>query len=228
MAWSTGWPVSGVSPQNLKYSACRPATVLKNIHDNINPSGKPFCAQGSSGGGAAIMFSLTAYGLDSVITAALVSGGPSYSGVVAECIYPPLADITVCPTGQTYCTQTSLSFSNNPAFPSCSHADTVNYACNCAPTSTQPKIDSWNGQSSVVGTQVNTNFPNTYITTWTCSSVSNGGTLNNTPSQAQLLAQTITAKNTVTMYLVQNCSAAESYVTSIINANYNQDVGWRY
>ena len=55
--------------------ACRSATVFDWVYENIHQGGF-FAAQGNSGGGAQIAFSLAYYGLDEVLDLANLSGGP--------------------------------------------------------------------------------------------------------------------------------------------------------
>jgi hypothetical protein len=96
LVWKTHWidasPGEPVGPAHL---ACRAATMIKWIHDNLyaqlgaHVSGTAacgFCVTGNSGGGAAIAYSLAFYGLDDIIDAAAISGGPPYAEMAKACL----------------------------------------------------------------------------------------------------------------------------------------------
>jgi hypothetical protein len=77
---------------------CRPATVIRWIHDNLYQDiGAPaggvgecgFCVTGNSGGASQIGYSLSFYGLDDVVDAAILSGGPPHAGLDEGCLGDP-------------------------------------------------------------------------------------------------------------------------------------------
>jgi hypothetical protein len=57
LAWTTDWEDTG--GVGLKSASCRGATVFKYVFDNVHGGDRTtgFCAQGTSGGGAAITYS---------------------------------------------------------------------------------------------------------------------------------------------------------------------------
>jgi hypothetical protein len=65
VAWLSNWNDNS-SDQHIKSlvdEACRPHYLMKYINDNLSQGG-PTCAQGHSGGAAAIAYSLAFYGAD--------------------------------------------------------------------------------------------------------------------------------------------------------------------
>ncbi len=95
VAWPNGWVKSGRNEQpGPAKLACRPATAIKWIHDNIyadlnihpDKIGKcGFCVSGNSGGSSQISFSLSFYGLDSIIDAAIPTSGPPHAALAKGC-----------------------------------------------------------------------------------------------------------------------------------------------
>jgi hypothetical protein len=99
LAWTTDWEdTAGVG---LKSAACRGATVFKYVFDNVHSGDRTagFCAQGTSGGGAAIAFSLAQYGLSDYFDYVVIGAGPGVARLdygCAKSLYtgPPL---NLCP-----------------------------------------------------------------------------------------------------------------------------------
>lgn len=97
--WVTAWiassPGEEVGPAVL---ACRPASLLRYLHDTLyqqlgaQPSGDlacGFCATGNSGGGAAIAYALSFYGLGSDLQAVVLTSGPPYGAIDKACLDDP-------------------------------------------------------------------------------------------------------------------------------------------
>lgn len=93
--WDNSWVTvpSGADVGSAK-AACRPATVIKWLHDNkfaplgISPDkiGKcGFCVTGNSGGSAQVSYAISHYGLDGIIDAVIPTGGPPWSGLTKGC-----------------------------------------------------------------------------------------------------------------------------------------------
>jgi hypothetical protein len=99
LAWTTDWEVAnGVG---LKSASCRGATFFKYVFDNIQGGDRTtgFCAQGTSGGGAAIAYSLVQYGLSNFFDYVVIAAGPGVARMDYGCdssLYtgPPL---DLCP-----------------------------------------------------------------------------------------------------------------------------------
>jgi hypothetical protein len=99
LSWVDSWleASSGemVGPKRL---ACRAATAIKWVHDNLYEQlGAPapalgacgFCLHGNSGGATQTAYALSFYGLGSVVDAAVVSGGPPHAALAKGCLDEP-------------------------------------------------------------------------------------------------------------------------------------------
>lgn len=96
--WTEGWLISArgeeVGPALL---ACRPATAVQWIHDNlyaplrIDPGVGEcgFCLTGQSGGGDQAMYALASYGLDGIVDAVVPSSSPTHSALAQGCLGAP-------------------------------------------------------------------------------------------------------------------------------------------
>lgn len=93
--WATNWLES--SPGNQAGTAhlgCRPATLIRHIHDtmyaplNLSPQTGEcgFCITGNSGGATQVGFALSHYGLDSILDGVFPSGGPPHSAMAKSCL----------------------------------------------------------------------------------------------------------------------------------------------
>lgn len=94
LGWLRATGEEQVGPAQL---ACRPATVIKWIHDtryaglDIDP--KPgtcgFCLTGNSGGASQISYALTHYGLAEVVDALIPTSGPPHAQLAKGCLPGP-------------------------------------------------------------------------------------------------------------------------------------------
>jgi hypothetical protein len=82
--WATDW-ASGEG--SIKTAACRPATAFQWMFENIHGASRTagFCGTGTSGGSAALTYSLAAYGLKSVWDYMLVGAGPAPARIDYGC-----------------------------------------------------------------------------------------------------------------------------------------------
>jgi len=77
--------------------ACRPATSVQWVHDNLyvplgvkRPPGEcGFCLTGSSGGASEVSYSTTYYGLDGIIDALIPTSGPAHAALAKGCLELP-------------------------------------------------------------------------------------------------------------------------------------------
>jgi hypothetical protein len=85
LAWTTDWEDTGGI--GLRSAACRGATVFKYVFDNVHLGDRTtgFCAQGTSGGGAAISYSLAQYGLSNYFDYVVIASGPGVSRMDYGC-----------------------------------------------------------------------------------------------------------------------------------------------
>ena len=89
--WKAGWwTTSGGLDSGSARIGCRPATVLKYIHDTYYlPLGfgrRSFITTGNSAGSSAIAYSLAFYGADSFIDAAILTAGPPHAALQKSCM----------------------------------------------------------------------------------------------------------------------------------------------
>jgi hypothetical protein len=95
--WRNGWFASSSGDEaGAKALACRPATVLRWIHDHVYvPLGLPhpalgrcgFCALGWSSGSSAAVYPLTHYGLGSILDAIVAVSGPVHGDIAKGCAH---------------------------------------------------------------------------------------------------------------------------------------------
>jgi hypothetical protein len=67
--------------------ACRPATVARWVRDQLHEpaESRAFCATGHSGGAAQVAYMLSHYGLDSILSAVVPTGGPPLGKIDRGC-----------------------------------------------------------------------------------------------------------------------------------------------
>jgi hypothetical protein len=84
IAWANDW-ASGVG--SIRTAACRPATAFHWMYENIHGGSRTagFCGTGTSGGSAALTYSLATYGLKSEWDYMLVGAGPAPSRIDYGC-----------------------------------------------------------------------------------------------------------------------------------------------
>ncbi len=106
IAWDAPWecpkhigaacavdPAPAATRLGLKDAACRPATVIKWIHEQAQrpdgsafwTTGRPFCGTGGSAGSGVFWFSLAHYGLSSEIDYALLTASSPFGRVEVGC-----------------------------------------------------------------------------------------------------------------------------------------------
>jgi len=94
--WVSNWLES--SPGNdagQAHLACRPATLIKYLHDNYYlpmgitnhmPGMAGFCISGNSGGSSQVGYALSHYGLDDILDVVIPTGGPPHSALAKSCM----------------------------------------------------------------------------------------------------------------------------------------------
>ena len=94
VAWAATWWDNTDEPpiKSILDEACRAATLLNYINGHYAYSQAPMCAQGHSGGAAAIGYSMAWYGADKgsggYLQTALLTSGPALSDMQSGCEYP--------------------------------------------------------------------------------------------------------------------------------------------
>lgn len=94
-SWLKAAPGEQAGPVRL---GCRPATVVKWVHDNVFASMGAqslgaarcgFCIGGDSGGASQVAFPLSHYGLSDIIDVAIMASGPVHTGLAPGCLQDP-------------------------------------------------------------------------------------------------------------------------------------------
>jgi hypothetical protein len=244
-AWTTGdWEYSYGSfgngqVANIQNAACRPATFLNYVYNNLflgpinnNQNQRAgFCAHGASAGSAAVAYSLAYYGagawkgggyLDNVELLA----GPVFSDINQGCEVPGTpAPVVVC--GQTnynggqYGCQLGaggLTWLQSAAYVGVNGQVgmwTNDSTCAGQNTTTQASDSAWLAQSIVdqsTGATPSFTYSNTAMSAWLCRSVANNGAANNSSPQGQIFYAQIGQSNSpphYDVYAVDNCSDDE-------------------
>jgi hypothetical protein len=212
MIWvGQGWQnAPGESVQVLKYEACRPATLLNAVYQNIHGgSSAPgaMCAQGHSAGSGAMAYALAWYGAAGFLADVVLTSGPVYANVEAGCQYPYAkaykSPIEVCPSTQFGCVDgaeggwlDAVQYSATTGTAKGVAGYTISGA-NCnnwtgtgqSTTATQNK--DWGGMS-VVSAGASYSYPATRLYAFLCAT-SSTGQQNNSAAQGQLFYQNFTS-----------------------------------
>ena len=84
LGWGWPNPIEG-NKQGFLRLACRPATIIKWVHDNWHRSGT-FMVIGSSQGSAALGYSMAMYGVHQFVDRAVYISGPPMTKLVTACL----------------------------------------------------------------------------------------------------------------------------------------------
>jgi hypothetical protein len=113
-------------PGGMRRLACRYATLAQWVYSNVlNNVNKPLCATGNSGGGAAIAYALSNYGLDGIFSMVELTSSPPLSRMDYGCLCQQGSASTPCGNGQlNYCYGTATAAMLDIAYtkPLCSNA----------------------------------------------------------------------------------------------------------
>jgi hypothetical protein len=151
-----GWQVG---PGGMVAVACRPATLINWIYNNIHQNGAsaPMCAAGTSSGAEQIGLGMARYGLSSILAMAELISGPPFSreDYACECNQPDLPD--PC---------------NNSTLPQCLGAgDAIRFVdpvysspiCSQATKSQSTKNQAAFLLDSILSPDARLNYPDTYV-----------------------------------------------------------------
>ncbi len=199
MAWAAEWEDTGLAVKNVGEAACRPATLMNYIFENVATSGAAKCAQGFSAGSAAVAYALAWYGAGSYLDNAELLSGPVFSDIQQGCEYPQPPLLTVCPAGQFGCT--GSPFQDSPSYTpgTALGVGGITGDASCGgnpngdtPTSATSNAD-WKAMSIVNGTSMPSfSYPQTSLAGWVCN---NGTTSvgNNSAAQGDIFYQQFTS-----------------------------------
>lgn len=91
--WTTPWlQASEGEDAGPAHLACRPATVIRSVHDRAGLSLPPllracgFCVTGNSGGASQISYALSHYALEDILDVAVPTGGPPHAAIADGCL----------------------------------------------------------------------------------------------------------------------------------------------
>jgi len=216
LEWASDWETAtGAGPENIKTAACRPATLLNYVYENIHGGSAGqggMCAHGNSAGSAAMAYALTWYKSDAFLDKVVLTSGPVLGDIEAGCQVPKVPPITVCASGQFGCV--GGPWSDAPQYQQGSNAPqkwTGDKTCNNVPAGQSTSTASnaaWKAQSIVDGTaNANFSYPKTALSGWLCS---NG--LNPSAAQGQYYFQNILSPSQTaafSLYRVDSCIEAE-------------------
>jgi len=183
IAWTTDWEdTNGIG---LKSASCRGATVFKYIFDNVQLGDRTtgFCAQGTSGGGGAIAYSLAQYGLADYFDYVVIAAGPGVARLDYGCdkaLYtgPPL----------NLCSQ----LTNAPyAFTNGGKVNGWENTTSCAAKNPlQSDIDKW-AADSVIASDGIYSYPKTSMSWFVCVTPP----VNNSTGEGKFLIDQVLPKN---------------------------------
>ena len=183
LAWTTDWEDAGGI--GLKSASCRNATIFRYMFYTVQAADRNsgFCAQGTSGGGAAIAYALAQYKLSDYFDYVVIGAGPGVARLDYGCdksLYtgPPL---NLCPL-----------LTNAPyAFTSGVKVDTWESTTTCAAKQPlQSDIDKW-AADSLVTTGANYSYPKTAMSWFFCVTPP----VNNSTGEGKLLIDQVLPKN---------------------------------
>ena len=220
MAWVSTWEDTGLTTKNIGAAACRPATLMNYIFQNVaTPSGAAKCAQGFSAGSAAVGYALAWYGAGSYLDNAELVSGPVFSDIQQGCEFPQPPLLTICGPGQFGC-PSGGQFQDSPSYTpgtalgvgGITGDATCGGSGGTTPTSSQSNAN-WKAMSIVNGTAMPSfSYPKTSLAGWVCN---NGTTSvgNNSAAQGDIFYQQFTSisqtAGSFSLNPVSNCNGDE-------------------
>lgn len=230
VVWNdTAWEntASSGSGSSIKVAACRPATVMHYVWQNIY-SGGGMCAQGTSAGSGAIGYALAEYGAGSYIDNVELLSGPVFGDIEKGCVVPNTPSVTVCPASQTYCKTGTPPEGGWPDAPQYIGGDITainNWsginACNGSTNTTGTQNAGWKQMSLVDGLSDSSfSYPQTTVAGYLCSntSVSCGSQpcQNNSAAEGQYFYTVVTGTGAkkLAVYRIDQCTGQEGVTGS--------------
>jgi hypothetical protein len=236
IAWNSDWEQT--FDANIQNAACRPATFLNYVYNNIyqpltqgrhgNPNAG-MCAQGFSAGSAAIAYSLAYYGAGDYLDNVEMLSGPVLSDIKQGCEVPRASAVTVCPQGQFGCRlgddkPWTLSPSYVQFDAGMVGSWTNDSSCQSGNRTSGDSNSAWLAQSIVDdnnGGAPTFNYPNTSMSGWLCRSLRNLASdcatnpndyqncPNNSSTQGQLFYKNITRDGAPPVFNVYSVDGCE-------------------
>ena len=183
LAWTTDW--EDTSGAGLTSASCRGATVFRYVFDNVQKGDRTtgFCAQGSSGGGGAIAYSLAQYGLADYFDYVVIAAGPGVARLDYGCdkaLYTG-APLNLC----SQLTNAPFAFTNGGKVNNWENTTTC-----AAKNPLQSDIDRW-AADSIVTTGANFSYPKTSMSWFMCVTPP----VNNSTGEGKFLIDAVVPKN---------------------------------
>lgn len=224
MAWASSWEDTGLTTKNVGVSACRPATLMNYIFQQVATPGGAKCAQGFSAGSAAVAYALSWYGASNYLDNVELISGPVFSDIAQGCKVPSPAPINVCTSGQFGCTgmefPDSPSYNTGPDGPGTATGVgniTGDASCGGSATTSAQSNANWKAMSIVNGTTTPSfSYPKTSMAGWVCN---NG--INPSAAQGDIFYQQFTSMAQVadfTLNPVTGCNGAEDVNTGTVSS----------
>jgi hypothetical protein len=209
--WDSDWELTGAAP-SIKYAACRPATLLNYIYENIYSRGG-MCAQGSSAGSGALGYALAWYGSSSFLDSVELLSGPVFGDIKQGCEVPDAPTVNVCATGQFGCD--GAEWPDSPAYVDGDQNLIRNWSnqpsCNAGKTTSASVNALWKEMSIVDGTEdPSFTYPQTALAGYLCSNVDS--VQNNSAAQGEFFYQQFTSTRQTASYSltrINHCSGTE-------------------
>lgn len=91
--WGSDWLAADLGHDDGLHVACRPARIIKYLHDQLwaplgvtHPKGAcGFCVMGTSGGSSAVAWALTHFKVEAYVDAVFPTGGPPHGAMAKGC-----------------------------------------------------------------------------------------------------------------------------------------------
>jgi hypothetical protein len=217
MTWDTDWEATnGGGGNSIKDAACRPATFLNYVYENLYNQGG-MCLQALSAGAGAAAYSLAWYGSSSYLDNVELLSGPVFGDIEQGCMVPHAPTVTVCPTGQFGCN--GEEWPDPPYYVNADPGMVGRWSgqpsCNAGTVTTQSANSAWKSMSIVDGTDNPSFFyPQTTLAGWLCSNVDTEQ--NNSAAEAQFFFQQFSNSfqtNGYSVTRIDNCNGPEDVTT---------------
>lgn len=183
VGWESAWEDTG--GVGLVSASCRGATLFKFVFDHVQRGDRTtgFCAQGTSGGGAAIAYALAQYGMSDYFDYVVIAAGPGVARLDYGCdrsLYTG-PQLNLC----SQLTNAPYAFSNGAKIDGYENTTT----CDVTPP-LQSDIDKWM-KDSVVTSGGNYTYPKTGMSWYFCVTPP----VNNSTGQGKFLIDQVAPKN---------------------------------
>jgi hypothetical protein len=214
VSWPSDWELvnngtTSYTP-NILNAACRPASLLAYIYQNVYGAGG-MCAQGASAGGGGLAYALAWYGAFSYLDKAVFTSGPVFSDIEQGCEVPNSTSVSMCPSTQLGCngwTSNPLPTESAEFTDHAIAAETwtggttyTNPGGTCGNSGLPIEATTYNSQwlaQSIVnfpsaGQQPKFSYQKTAMTAWLCEGLDQEGGLNNSASEGEIFFQQFTS-----------------------------------